>query len=181
MTPGWPLQLLLGHSRVVNQRPHLQVLHSCVTLLASHLNWLTAEFFSVEESPKRTRIPLRRILKLLTSHKYHCSHTVQFCNTNHTCFLWLSSNGHPYRFHCQKWRLYMARKLFSKPIHAKEERNADTQAARSSRKDMLTWCYGWIWCLIFYENDCCDLWQIIWSLVQNVALIIHLQCFTLVK
>jgi len=42
------------------------------------------------------------------------------------------------KFHCQKRRLYMARRPFSKPIHAKEERNADTQAARISRKDMLT-------------------------------------------
>ena len=142
MTPGWPLQLLLGHSRVVNQRPHLQVLHSCVTLLARHLNRLTAEFFAVEESPKHTRVPLRRDLKLLTSHKCHCNHTVQFCNSNHTHFLWLFANGRPYRarkeFHCQKWRHYMSRRPFSKPIRAKEERNADTQVARSSRKDMLT-------------------------------------------
>ena len=34
---GWPLQLLLGCSRVVTRRPCLQLLHGCITLLAHHL------------------------------------------------------------------------------------------------------------------------------------------------
>jgi len=34
---GWPIQLLLGCSRAVNQRPRLQFLHRYITLLARHL------------------------------------------------------------------------------------------------------------------------------------------------
>jgi len=32
------------------------------------------------------------------------------------------------KLHCLKWRPYMARRLFSKPIHAKEERNGPPSA-----------------------------------------------------
>ena len=76
------------------------------------------------------------VLKLLTSHKYHCNHPVQIQGSNHTHFLTsfgytvaqsrLLANGHIYRprkeLHCQKWRPYMSRKLFSKTIRAKRRR-----------------------------------------------------------
>jgi len=32
------------------------------------------------------------------------------------------------KLHCQKWRRYMARRLFPKPIHAKEEKNSPSSA-----------------------------------------------------
>ena len=137
--------------------------------------------YKAHGSPKRTRIPLRWVVIA----------TIPCRNVTQTTPL--LANGRPYRvrkeFHCQKWRLCMARRLLSKPIYAKEERHANTEAAMSSRKDMLTWCHGWMHimrnlrkdatpptsvlqqqieehnvcvcvcvCLIFYKNDCCDLW-----------------------
>ena len=75
----------------------------------------------------------RWVLKLLTWHKCHCSHPVYIRDSNHTHCLTslqlsrLLANGRPYRArkwpHRQKWRPYMARRPFSKPVRAHEERN----------------------------------------------------------
>jgi len=57
-------------------------------------------------------------------------------------------NGRPYRVekepHCHKWRPYMARRSFSKPDHAQEERNAPPRADQGlstakPRSSHVTW------------------------------------------
>jgi len=66
------------------------------------------------------------------------SHPLQVCDSNHTHSLtssqWsqLLANDCPSeeekKCHCQKWRPHKARRLFSKLVHAKEERNGPPSA-----------------------------------------------------
>jgi len=97
------------------------------------------------------------VLKLLTSHKCHCSHPVHIRDSNHTHCLTslqksqLLANGRPNRarkyLHCQKWRPYTARRPFSKLICAKEERNGPPSANQGlstakPRSSHVTWAHG---------------------------------------
>jgi len=67
------------------------------------------------------------VLKLLTSHKCHCSYLVQICDSNHAHFLmsfrWsqLLANGRPYR--ARNGGPTWPEHHFLIPICAKEERN----------------------------------------------------------
>ena len=73
----------------------------------------------------------RWVLKLLTSHKCHCCHPVHSWLKPHplpnelsivmALGQWLHLQSEK-ELHCLKWRPYMARRPFSKPIFAKEER-----------------------------------------------------------
>ena len=46
---------------------------------------LITELYSMEVTLiEHTTFPLHRVLKLLSSHKCHCSHPVQICDSNHT-------------------------------------------------------------------------------------------------
>jgi len=88
--------------------------------------------------PQMYCLHFRWVLKLPTSHKCNCSHPVQIHDTNHAHFLTsfqLSqplADGCPYRarkeLHSEKWRPYMTRRLFSKPICAKKERSGPPRA-----------------------------------------------------
>jgi len=98
----------------------------------------------------------RWVLKLLTWHKCHCSHPVHIHDSiklhplsNELARVTALGQWSPLQSpSCQKWRPYMATRLFSKPVRAQEERNGPPRADQGlstakPRSRHVTWAQGW--------------------------------------